>query len=105
MDRVERNARLLCEAEGEDPDMPVGTPPDDMRPFWHDYVPQVQGLAAAGLTLAPLEPDEETVADMARAIEDAPNATWEQSPTRRRLARRLNQARAAYRAAVQREQG
>lgn len=61
MDEIERNARRLCRADGEDPDMPVGTPPDDLRPFWREYVPQVHGLAAAGLTIMPIEPNDDVI--------------------------------------------
>lgn len=55
MTEVERMSRLLCKVAGHDPD---GKKTDIFPGNWHDYWPQAKALAAAGLTIVRVEPDE-----------------------------------------------
>lgn len=107
-DRIERNARLLCKAEGVPPDNLQASgswerPFSKSTPNWRYRVPLVEKLAAAGLTLTPLEPSAEQVDEMAAALD--PQAFDERIPMRAdyRAKRQLgarHKARAAYRAGL-----
>lgn len=107
MSEIERNARLLCRADGWGPE--VLRP--DRLPRWKGYEFIAEQLVAAGLTLARLEPDEATVDRMADAVMRSQGYSKDDidfygdrpsiSPVRQAA---FEIARAAYRAAVKGEE-
>ena len=56
MTDIEREARLLCKANGQNPDKELRVSREYM---WRAYALQAEGLAEAGLVIRPLEPTEE----------------------------------------------
>lgn len=106
MTEIERAARLLCEARYRAGNQKMGRAIDaaEMQRYvdlsWDDvrFTTRAEDMAAAGLTLAPLEPSEEVVDAMAVAILARVPEGYGMTPNEA-----ADYARAAYRAFVQRE--
>lgn len=108
LDRIEREARLLCRAADEDPDeIWAGYVP---RQLWEAYVEEAKALHAAGYTIVKREPDEAVIERVATAISntrfDGLSPVWFLLEERERMVEAwwredLPFARAAYRAMIE----